>query len=183
MARAPLCPSPWRWPMIWHAVLKCMVRTIYWLCQRSNLRWEFARHNLFFSRCQHRLCVLPHLYVHSCLPCLKWAVSQSWSWQQLTALVCAVWAWLGLALGPMNSWRAAWWCWPIRVSYMSSLCPPSKCWSTILAYEEKTSVESHLVFSPNMAKVGNANSYMRTVHLLTYLKAWIYSETVCLVIF
>lgn len=122
-------------------------------------------HTTSFSPIGNIDCVLPFLCVHSCLPCLKWAVSRSWSWQRLTALVWGEWAWLGSALGPMNSWRAVWWYWPIRVSYMSSLCPPSKCWSTILAYEEKTWVESRLVFSPNMAKVGNARLYMHRVFI------------------
>ncbi len=61
MVRVPLCPSLWRWPMIWHAVLKCTVLITYWLCQRSNLRWEFTPHNLFFLHCQHGLCVLPYV--------------------------------------------------------------------------------------------------------------------------
>ncbi len=114
--------------------------------------------------------------VHSCLRCLKWAVSQNWSWQRSTALVFAVWAWLGLALGLMNSWRAAWWCCPIRVNYTSSLCLPSKWWSTILAYEEKTWAESHPVCSPNMAKVGNAHFYTHHAFAESPLKRFVWSS-------
>lgn len=37
----------------------------------EQLKVRICTKQHIFPNCQHRLCVLPYLYVHSCLPCLK----------------------------------------------------------------------------------------------------------------